>query len=134
MLGKVVAIDSKGETLISMIPDQDNTGCSSCSMGDSCGLPGSEEIRVKTSDLKEELSVNDTVDVEISSKKLIGLSASVYILPLITMLAGAIAMQGKSEPWVIVGALVGLSAGVFFNVLLNKALTMSSVVTVRRVG
>ena len=133
MLGKVVAIDKQGETLITLLPGQKESGCSSCSMEDSCSLPGSEEIRLKTSELNEKLEINDTVDVEMSSKKLLWFSASLYILPLITMLGGAISFQNQTEGWVIAGALAGLAIGLLFNIALNKFITMNQVITIRRI-
>jgi positive regulator of sigma E activity len=130
MKGNVISRDESGITIALSHSPED--GCRACGLGESCSLPKSEKIRVDLNHHTKTLNINDIVDVEISSRRFLWLSASVYILPLVTMLAGGIFGMRYSENMGILGAIGGLAAGIMFNIKLNKVLSVHDIVDIRR--
>ena len=132
MTGRVVSIDNNGYVHIALSPSADD-GCKACTMGDSCSLTKTSEIEVEPGKQTAGLHENDMVDVEIEPKKIVGLSALVYIMPLFAMLIGAIAAAPLGgEGFAIAGAACGLGAGLMINWLLNRYLSLQEIITVRR--
>ncbi len=133
MKGKVISRSKTGALTIALLPEE-NDACSVCSLGDTCGLPKASQIEVEPGPETEKLQDNDFVDVEITSRKLLWLSGSVYILPLGAMLTGALLGAPYGENMSIAFAFGGAAIGIMFNVFLNKRLTLNRIVTLRRIG
>jgi positive regulator of sigma E activity len=133
MKGRVIDKKANGTIVIALMAEADE-GCKGCSMGDSCNLPKMEQIEVRQDKSTMNCLKNDLVDVEVSSNKLIWLSASVYIMPLLTMIAGAFWGLPYGEPSSIAGGIIGLAVGVVLNMILNRFLSLEKIVTVRRIG
>jgi len=135
--GQIVSKDETGKVEIALMQEADNE-CKSCGMGDSCGLTKLSSLEMKSSPELENLNINDFVDVEISSKVFLWLSGSVYILPLFTMLFGAIIasaiVPSGGDKTAMLGAALGLGAGIVFNVFLNKYLSLQRIVRIRRLA
>jgi len=132
MKGNVISRDERGVTIALYRSPED--GCQVCGIGESCSLPKSEKIRVDLNHQTEALNINDAVEVEISPGKFLWLSASVYILPLTTMLGGGIIGIRISENAAILGAISGLIAGIMFNIKLDKIISIHSIVDIRKTG
>jgi len=132
MKGQVISKDSKGNITVALMQGADEN-CKSCGMGDSCGLPKVEKLEIPTNNNTQSLKINQFVDVEISSKMFLWLSGAVYIVPLLTMLFGAIVGYKiiPTETTAIIGSVAGFSAGVVFNIFLNKHLTLSRIVEIK---
>ena len=109
MTGRIVSIDNNGNLKIALMPS-DEDGCKACSMGDNCSLTKTSQVEVEPDEQTRGLHENDMVDVEIEPKKIVWLSALVYIMPLLAMLAGGLAGSPWGEPYAIMGAASGLGA------------------------
>lgn len=101
--------------------------CQSCSLKKGCGhgLLGEafgerrQQVRVLLGDVdSNSLQINDLVDIDIPERVLVGGALLVYILPLITLMLGAVladqwwapAAQPSDFP-AVVGAVAGFAAG-----------------------
>ena len=137
MKGQIVSKDDIGRVKIALMQEADNE-CKSCGLGDSCGLTKVSHLEIKKSSELEDLNINDYVDVEISSKVFLWLSTSVYILPLFTMLFGALIASAITpsggDKAAMLGGFLGLGAGIVFNVFLNKYLSLQRIVKIRRLA
>ena len=131
MTGRIVSKDNNGNLRIALMPKEED-GCKACSMGDSCSLTKTSEIEVEPGEQTAGLYENDMVDVEIEPKKIVWLSALVYIMPLFAMLAGALAGSAWGETYAIFGALGALGAAMALNIFLNRHFTFHEIITVRR--
>ena len=132
MKGQVISKDSEGNVTVALMQGADEN-CKACGMGDSCGLPKVEKLDIPAGKKTQSLKVDQYVDVEISSKMFLWLSGAVYIVPLLTMLFGAILGHSvrPEETGAIIGAVAGFSIGVVFNIFLNKQLTLSKIVDIK---
>ena len=136
MKGRVVAKDGKGKLTIQLMQDADEH-CKACGMGDSCGLTKISSLEINPNSKSEAFNIDEYVDVEVSSKIILWLSVSVYILPLFTMLCGAFIFStysGGGDKPAILGSVVGLAIGVLFNIFLNKYSSLQRIVQVRRLS
>jgi positive regulator of sigma E activity len=93
--------------------------CAHCEIASSC-VPTSGGMRIIEVVDPLGVSVHERVRIELSSGKLLAASFVAYILPVTTLLAGAIAAfvlskPGAQELWSGVGALAGLAAGVIIS-------------------
>lgn len=114
--GIVLAVDTDGV----WVATQRKTTCGSCSAKAACGqgilnsLSADKQphtIKVR-SDLQ--LREGDQVTLGISENALVRSAFLVYMLPLLAMLASAIAVSAleASEPWVILAGVLGFVGGV----------------------
>lgn len=133
MKGRVLSRNKSGALTIALMPEAGDK-CSACSLGDTCGLPKASQIEVEPGSQTEDLKNNDLVDVEITARKLLWLSGSVYILPLIAMLIGALLGAPHGENASIALAFSGVGAGLLFNVYLSKRLTINRIISLRRIA
>ncbi|MES0490873.1 MAG: SoxR reducing system RseC family protein [Leptospirales bacterium] len=137
MKGQIVSKDNTGKLKIALMQEADDN-CKACGMGDSCGLTKLSYLEVDNGPEVENLNIDDYVDVEIPSKLFFWLTSSVYILPLFTMLFGAIIASFVfplgGDKVAIVGGFSGFAVGIIFNVFLNKYLSLQRIVQIRRLA
>lgn len=93
--------------------------CAHCEIASSC-VPTSGGKRLIEVVDPLGVSVHERVRIELSSGKLLAASFLAYILPVITLFAGAIAAFALSRPgaqelWGGIGALAGLAVGVIIS-------------------
>lgn len=129
-----VSRDSTDENLLIEL-DQDTAGkedCSSCGLRHHCGLPSTRTILVNQSDLNEAVIPGDSVDVEVRPTIVVWLSVSVYLLPIVTLVAGGLLMSGMGEWVAVLGAMIGLAAGLLFNIALNRWIPIRKIISVKK--
>jgi positive regulator of sigma E activity len=129
MLGTIINITSDNELIIRMDTDDDNATCNACSFKGHCSLPASKTLTVVRSG---EWEVGQRVEVDISPKLIVMLSASMYLLPVILMIAFAGLLAGGGDIWTVAGACTGLITGVAVNLALNRFLPFEKIIQVKR--
>ena len=132
--GIITEIDHNTVTVQFMqAPDDASTEsrCSSCSLKHSCSLPKLKTIEIAVPN-PDEYKITDPVDVDIPAKRMIALSAMVYLLPLALMVSFSLFGYGISEFWGIVFGLFGLLCGLFAPALINRRLTSSNILAIKR--
>lgn len=127
--GRIVAIET-GAIWVETIQKSTCGGCSARS-GCGTGLLGdyfrsTSHIRVLVDDESHrELAIDDTVEIGIPENALALGALSVYLLPLLAMLGGAVAGHsiggGVSDLGAIIGAVCGFGAGAGASRLLARA-------------
>lgn len=114
--GRVVALDDTGI----WVETVQRSACHSCVAKSGCGtgLLGdfwskASQVRVAAApDQLQGVAIHDTVVIGIAENTLASSALIVYLLPLVTLVLGALGGQALgSELWAILGALVGLMLG-----------------------
>ncbi|WP_160153220.1 SoxR reducing system RseC family protein [Microbulbifer sp. ALW1] len=114
--GRIVALE--GEAI--WVETVQRSGCNGCAAKSGCGtgLLGdfwakASQVRVDvTPESLKSLALHDTVVIGIAENTLATTALVVYLLPLITLVIGALGGQWLgSELWAIAGALGGLATG-----------------------
>ncbi len=123
MQGVVQPVNAKGMVPILLISDSGN--CEGCASKGFCQLPKSDHIEVFPGQLPEGCEAGSRVDVELASGFRIWLAFSIFILPLLLMVAGAFLGQGldggaKTERWTILCGFAGLLIGGLVGWLLHR--------------
>lgn len=130
MRGKVLPLNEKG--LVPIEVSSDASACEGCAAKGFCKLPASEVIEVPRGNLPPQLQTGDTVEIELPPSFRVWLSFSVFILPLLCMLAGALIGATWSERWAIGGGFLGLLIGVLVNWVLNRSLSAQKRIHITR--
>lgn len=129
MLGTIITITPNNEFIIKMDTDDSSSTCDSCSFKDHCSLPARKTLTLARNGQWE---IGQRVEVDISPRVIVMLAASVYLLPVILMIACAAMTAGKGDVWTVVAACVGLIAGIAVNVTLNRFLPFEKIIQVKR--
>ena len=139
MLGQVIEIKDDGNLVVQLNQTEADSGkCSSCSLEKSCTLPGAKILEIPPGPKLPAMKIHDLIDVEMSSAKLLWLSASLYLLPLVLMVSGAAVLhslfESQGENASILGALAGLATGLLFNIILSRKMSRKSAFDIRRIS
>ncbi len=129
-----VSRDSTDENLLIEL-DQDSVieeNCSGCGLRHHCGLPSARSILMKKSDLSQPVAPGDSVDVEVRPTVVVWLSVSVYMLPIIMLVAGGFLLSGMGEWLAVLGAMIGLAVGLLFNIALNRWIPIRKIISVKK--
>jgi positive regulator of sigma E activity len=129
MLGTVITITPDDALIIRMDADEDNATCDSCSFKGHCSLPARKTLTLVRPGQWE---VGQRVEVDISPRLIVLLSASMYLLPVILMIVCAGMMAGKGDILAVAGACAGLVAGIAVNVALNRFLPFEKIIQIKR--
>ncbi|MCK5878464.1 MAG: SoxR reducing system RseC family protein [Holophagae bacterium] len=129
MLGTIITITPDDAFIIKMDADDGNATCGSCSFKGHCSLPARKTLTLVR---PGQWAVGQRVEVDISPRIIVMLSASVYLLPVILMVACAGIMAGKGDSWAVAGAFAGLITGIVVNLALNRFLPFEKIIQVKR--
>lgn len=130
MKGRVLPRNEKGLVPIELATG--GGGCEGCSAKGICKLPASDLIEVSPEVLPPGVQPGDMVDVELPPSFRVWLSFSVFIVPLLFMLLGAILGSMKGEMWAIGSGFAGLLAGMLLNWVLNRGLSAQKRIHITR--
>lgn len=119
MLGLVQPLNAEGMIPILLIPD---TGeCNGCAAKGFCKLPSAECIEVEPGRLPPGVRHGDRVNVDFLPGYRVWLAFSIFILPLILMLVGAVLGTVRGEAWAMGLGFTGLLIGFLCGWLLHRA-------------
>ena len=121
MRGVVLPLNERG-----LYPIELETGsgdCEGCSAKGICKIPATDLMEVAAEHLPSDIRPGDAVEVELSPAVRVWLSFSTFILPLLTLLGGALVGAIWSEHWAIVSGFAGLLLGLGANWALNRSLS-----------
>lgn len=130
MKGKVLPLNADGLFPIEL--DTQGGGCEGCAAKGICKIPATDVMEVAPENLPPDVHPGDTVDVELSPASRIWLSFSVFILPLLMMLVGALIGATQGEKWAIASGFAGLLAGLLLNWVLNRGLSAQKRIHITR--
>lgn len=118
MQGTVQPLNEKGLCPIVLVPE--DAACGSCMAKGICQIPSSERIDVSPELLPPGVRAGDVVDVELAEGFRVRLAFSIFVLPLLLMVAGAALGAARGERWSIAAGFVGLLAGVLLGWLASR--------------
>ncbi len=108
------------------------TECEGCGFRHQCALPDQQQLTFTKGELDLKLTPGDPVEVVVPPRVVILLSVSVYVLPVLLMVIAAV-LGSRYGEWISVGAgFCGLGLGLLFNVVLNKMIPISRIISVKR--
>ncbi len=130
MKGIVGALNDHGQYPI--VLDTQSGECEGCSAKGICKIPATDIMEIAPENLPTGIRPGDAVEVELSPASRVWLSFSVFILPLLLMLAGALLGAIKGEGWAIAAGFAGLLAGLLLTWALNRSLTAQKQIQITR--
>lgn len=106
--------------------------CEGCGFRHQCALPDQQQVSFATAELDMALQPGEQVEVVVPSRVVILLSVSVYLIPVLLMVVAAV-LGSRYGEWISVASgFCGLGAGLLFNVVLNKMIPISKIISVKR--
>lgn len=118
MQGTVQPLNEKGLYPIALVLE--DAACGSCMAKGICQIPASERIEVSPEQLPPGVRAGDAVDVELPAGFRVRLAFSIFVLPLLLMVAGAALGASRGERWSIVSGFAGLLTGVLLGWLASR--------------
>lgn len=106
--------------------------CSGCGLRHHCTLPSQRTVRIHKSELNEDIMPGDPVDVEVKPSVVVWLSVSVYMVPLLLLVAGGLLASEWGEWYAVLGAMSGLILGLMGNIALNKWIPIRKIISVKK--
>jgi len=130
MKGIVLPLNERGLYPIEL--DTQGGGCEGCSAKGICKIPATDLMEVAPGHLPTGIHPGDAVEVELSPAVRVWLSFSTFILPLLTLLAGALVGTIWSERWAMALGFAGLLLGLGANWALNRSLSAQRRIQIKR--
>ncbi|MDP2877869.1 MAG: SoxR reducing system RseC family protein [Holophaga sp.] len=130
MKGVVLPLNERGLYPIEL--DTQGGGCEGCSAKGICKIPATDLMEIAPEHLPSDIHPGDNVEVELSPAVRVWLSFSTFILPLLTMLAGALVGAIRSERWAMASGFAGLFLGLLANWALNRSLSAQKRIQIKR--
>lgn len=106
--------------------------CEGCSAKGICKIPATDLMEITPDHLPAGVQPGDVVEVELSPAVRVWLSFSTFILPLLTLLAGALVGAIWSERWAMALGFAGLLLGLGANWALNRSLSAQRRIQIKR--
>ena len=119
--------------IVDLILDPESrSDCEGCGLRDHCSLPDQEQMAFSRKELDGEFEPGDRVQVDVPPKVIILLSVSVYIVPVFCMLLFAF-LGARISEWVsVLAGIGGLGFGLLLNMLLNRLIPISRIISVKK--
>lgn len=106
--------------------------CEGCSAKGICKIPTTDLMEITPDHLPAGIQPGDTVEVELPPAVRVWLSFSTFILPLLTLLGGALVGAIWSEGWAMALGFAGLLLGLGANWALNRSLSAQRRIQIKR--
>lgn len=130
MQGIVQPLNEKGLFPIDLSPEAGE--CDGCASKGICKLPAAERIEVPPEQLPQGIHAGDPVHVDMPPGFRVRLAFSIFILPLLLMLAGAVLGGLRGERWAMACGFGGLLAGILCSWLIHRGQTALKLIHITR--
>jgi len=133
MKGIISKDTDAGFVVVDLIEDPESiSACERCGLRDHCGLPDQKRLTFSRDELAGTFQAGEMVEVDVPPKIIILLSISVYVIPIFFMLVCAF-LGARIGEWVsVVAGVGGLGFGLILNMILNRLIPISRIISVKK--